>query len=68
MDDPTLALALDTLKIQKQALIFVNTKRSAEKTAEDLSKVVKDSRANPIITDEIQLIILRNCMVELYEH
>ncbi len=35
-------LALDTLKIGKQALVFVNTKRSAEKTAEDLSKQIKD--------------------------
>ena len=36
-----LDLALDTLKIGKQALVFVNTKRSAEKTAEDISKKVK---------------------------
>ncbi|MCH8003869.1 MAG: hypothetical protein IH934_04535 [Nanoarchaeota archaeon] len=36
-----LDLALDTIKIGKQALVFVNTKRSAEKTAEDISKKVK---------------------------
>ncbi|MEE9525900.1 MAG: helicase-related protein [Candidatus Woesearchaeota archaeon] len=41
--DPTIDLALDTLKIKKQALVFANTKRSAEKTAEDISKQIKDS-------------------------
>lgn len=30
-------LALDTIKIKKQALVFVNTKRSAEKAAEEIS-------------------------------
>ncbi|GAG36470.1 unnamed protein product, partial [marine sediment metagenome] len=33
-----LDLALDTIKIGKQALVFANTKRSAEKTAEDIAK------------------------------
>src|SRR3990167_7074642 len=36
-----LDLALDTIKIGKQALVFANTKRSAEKTAEDIAKKVK---------------------------
>jgi len=36
-----LDLAVDTIKIGKQALVFVNTKRSAEKTAEDISKKIK---------------------------
>ena len=36
-----LDLALDTIKIGKQALVFVNTKRSAEKTAEDIAKKIK---------------------------
>ena len=31
-------LALDTLKKKKQALIFVNARNSAEKTAEDIAK------------------------------
>jgi helicase len=35
-----LDLTLDTLEIGKQVLIFVNTKRSAEKTAEDISKKI----------------------------
>jgi len=41
--DPTINLALDTIKIKKQALIFTNTKRSAEKTAEDISLKIKES-------------------------
>jgi helicase len=36
-----LDLTLDTIKIGKQALVFVNTKRSAEKTAEDIAKKIK---------------------------
>src|SRR3990167_1973380 len=36
-----LDLALDTMKLGKQALVFVNTKRSAEKTAEDISNKIK---------------------------
>ncbi|MEA2036086.1 MAG: helicase-related protein, partial [Nanoarchaeota archaeon] len=40
-DNPALNLALDTIKIGKQALVFANTKRSAEKAAEDISKKVK---------------------------
>lgn len=35
-------LALDTIGKKKQALVFVNTKRSAEKCAEDISKKIKD--------------------------
>ncbi|MBI3051678.1 hypothetical protein HYY74_04445 [Candidatus Woesearchaeota archaeon] len=34
----TVNLALDTIRIGKQALIFVGTRPSAEKTAEDISK------------------------------
>ncbi len=40
-DNAVLNIALDTLKIGKQALIFVNTKKSAEKTAEEISKKIK---------------------------
>ena len=39
-DEPVLSLAFDTLKLNKQCLIFVNTKRSAEKTAEEIAKNV----------------------------
>ena len=44
--NPALDLALDTIKIGKQALVFVNTKRSAEKTAEDISKKIKTNDKN----------------------
>jgi len=44
--DEAIDLALDTLKLGKQALVFVNTKRSAEKTAEDIAKFLKKSNAN----------------------
>jgi len=46
-NNPTLNLALDTIEKNKQALIFANTKRSAEKTAEDIAKKRK------IETDEL---------------
>lgn len=36
-------LALDTLRMNKQALVFVNSKRSAEKCAEDISKKCEKS-------------------------
>lgn len=37
-NDSTTELVLDTIKRQKQALVFVNSKKRAEKTAEDISK------------------------------
>ncbi len=37
----TIDLSLDTIKIGKQALVFVNTKRGAEKTAEDIAKKIE---------------------------
>jgi len=40
-DSAVLNIALDTIKIGKQALIFANTKKSAEKTAEEISKKIK---------------------------
>jgi len=40
-DNHAINLALDTIKRNKQALVFVNTKRSAEKAAEDISKQIK---------------------------
>lgn len=41
--DPALNIALDTINKGKQALVFVNTKRSAEKVAEDISKKLAES-------------------------
>src|SRR3989344_3594635 len=40
-DSAVLNIALDTIKIGKQALIFASTKKSAEKTAEEIAKKVK---------------------------
>ena len=40
-DNAVLDIALDTLKIGKQALVFASTKKSAEKTAEEISKKIK---------------------------
>ena len=39
--DSTINIVLDTLEMEKQALVFCNSKRSAEKTAEDISYKVK---------------------------
>lgn len=36
--DPVVNIALDTIEKSKQALVFVNSKRSAEKVAEDIAK------------------------------
>ena len=41
MDDTTL-VAKDTLLLGKQAIVFVNSKRSAESTAEKISKISKE--------------------------
>lgn len=40
-DSAVLNISLDTIKMGKQALVFVNTKKSAEKTAEEISKKLK---------------------------
>src|SRR3989338_8823606 len=37
--DPLTKLALETIQINKQALIFAPSRASAEKTAEDISKL-----------------------------
>lgn len=39
-NDPVIDVALDTIKIGKQALVFVNSKPSAEKCAEEISKKI----------------------------
>lgn len=39
----TLDLVMDTINLGKQAIVFVNTKKSAEKQAEDISKKIKNS-------------------------
>ncbi len=53
-DSAVINIALDTLKIGKQALIFANTKRSAEKTAEEISKKVKnESEILIVLADKV---------------
>lgn len=52
-DNAVLNIALDTLKIGKQSLIFVNTKKSAEKTAEEISKKIRgENEALKNLADE----------------
>jgi len=53
--DSTINLALDTINLKKQALIFANTKRSAEKTAEDISlKIKKNSKELDELSEQIR--------------
>jgi helicase len=40
----TINIALDTIERNKQALVFVNSKRGAEKTAEDIAKWIKKEK------------------------
>lgn len=42
-NEQSIDLALHTISIGKQALVFTNTKRSAEKSAEDIAKKIKKS-------------------------
>ena len=51
-DSAVLNLALDTIRIGKQAIVFVNTKKSAEKTAEDISKKLKKDESLSKISDD----------------
>lgn len=50
---PIVDLALDTISLKKQALVFANTKRSAEKTAEDITKKLKESDEYTEIAEKI---------------
>ena len=51
-DSAVLNIAIDTIKIGKQAIVFVNTKKSAEKTAEDISKKLKKDELLSKISDD----------------
>ncbi len=46
-NNPALNIALDTIRKGKQALIFTNTKRSAEKVAEDIA--LKNAKRSPVL-------------------
>ena len=53
-DNPAINIALDTISLGKQALVFVNTKKSAEKTAEDIArKINADNKDLGGISEEI---------------
>ena len=51
--NPTLDLALDTIKRKKQALIFVNARNSAEKVAEDIAKNLPLLPENVAFTEKL---------------
>jgi len=55
-DNHVINLAIDTIKRKKQAIVFVNSKRSAEKSAEDISKQIKKQDEN---LDELSEQILK---------
>jgi len=57
--EPAINLALDTLAKNKQAFVFVNTKRSAEKTAEDIAKKSKFETEHTIELSEKILKVLQ---------
>ena len=58
--DETLELVFDTLKKGKQALVFTNTKSSAEKTAEDISLQIKEVlKVNQDLADKVSKILPR---------
>lgn len=46
-DNPSTDLCLDTIRIGKQALVFVGTKRGAEKQADDVSSHIRFDDQNP---------------------
>ena len=53
-EDPTINLALATIKENKQALIFVNTRKSAESVAEKLSHRNKSEENTLIVAEKIE--------------
>lgn len=53
--DSTVNLALDTIEKNKQAIVFANTKRSAEKAAEDIAKNIKKTSVDFINLSETAL-------------
>ena len=53
-DDGTINIALDTINKGKQALVFVNSKRSAEKVAEEISKKLKAESQKKLSEDVLK--------------
>ncbi len=58
--DATINLALNTLEKNKQALVFVNTRRSAESTAEKISLKIKSTNKKLMELADKVLRILQN--------
>jgi len=57
-NDATINVALDTLSMKKQALIFVGSKRSAEKQAEDIAKKIQGTTYKQIDLSQTALKVL----------
>ena len=57
LNEPVLDVAIDTINKGKQALLFVNTKRSAEKVAEDISKKLKDNEDTQNLANEAENVL-----------
>ncbi|MBR9675622.1 hypothetical protein GOV05_01285 [Candidatus Woesearchaeota archaeon] len=55
-NEAVLNLALDTIKIGKQSIIFVNTKRSAESVAEKISKLIKEDKQKKIADKSLKVL------------
>ena len=58
--DSTTNIALDTIKKEKQGLVFVNTRRSAESTAEKISLKIKSTNKDLMELADKVLHILQN--------
>lgn len=50
--DPVLQLATEVIDMQKQALVFCNSKRSAEKQAEDIAKKLAKTTEGKVLSEE----------------
>ena len=57
--EPVTDLALKTIRMKKQALVFVNTKRSAEATAEKISKKVQGSEKTRELSQKILKVLTK---------
>ncbi len=56
---PIVDLVLDTLEMNKQALVFVNSKKSAEKTAEEIAKTLKETKELREIAYQLEIALPR---------
>jgi len=57
--NPVVNICLDTIQKGKQALVFVNTRRSSEKTAEDLARKTTGNRENIDLAERILKVLER---------